>query len=105
MTALLRPRRSGWHLEGRGWDQISDYLPLMLMGLLAVVVNVDNLVASLVYSLIGLAVFVAGLFVFRLIMPFDVHKEIEVDQNTALGIVMGSFIIGLAIIVAAAISG
>jgi uncharacterized membrane protein YjfL (UPF0719 family) len=77
----------------------------MLMGVLAVVVNVDNVLASLVYSLIGLAVFVAGLFVFRLVMPFDVHKEIEVDQNTALGIVMGSFIIGLAMIVAAAISG
>jgi uncharacterized membrane protein YjfL (UPF0719 family) len=77
----------------------------MLMGVLGVVVNMDNLLSSVVYSLIGLAVFVAGLFVFRLIMPFDVHKEIEADQNTALGIVMGSFIIGLAIIVAAAISG
>jgi uncharacterized membrane protein YjfL (UPF0719 family) len=77
----------------------------MLTGVLAVVVNMDNLLASVVYSLVGLAVFVAGLLVFRLIMPFDVHKEIEVDQNTALGIVMGSFIIGLAIIVAAAISG
>jgi uncharacterized membrane protein YjfL (UPF0719 family) len=77
----------------------------MLMGVLAVVVNMDNVVASLVYSLIGLAVFVGGLFVFRLVMPFDVHKEIEVDQNTALGIVMGSFILGLAIIVAAAITG
>jgi uncharacterized membrane protein YjfL (UPF0719 family) len=77
----------------------------MFLGVLAVVVNLDNLLASLVYSLVGLAVFVAGLFVFRLIMPFDVHKEIEVDQNTALGIVMGSFILGLAIIVAAAISG
>jgi uncharacterized membrane protein YjfL (UPF0719 family) len=77
----------------------------MFLGVLAVVVNVDNLLASLVYSLVGLAVFVAGLFVFRLIMPFDVHKELEVDQNTALGIVMGCFILGLAIIVAAAISG
>jgi uncharacterized membrane protein YjfL (UPF0719 family) len=77
----------------------------MLMGVLGVVVSMDGLLASLVYSLIGLAVFVAGLFVFRLIMPFDVHKEIEADQNTALGIVMGSFIIGLAIIVAAAITG
>jgi uncharacterized membrane protein YjfL (UPF0719 family) len=77
----------------------------MFLGVLAVVVNLDNLLASLVYSLVGLAVFVAGLFVFRLVMPFDVHKEIEVDQNTALGIVMGCFILGLAIIVAAAISG
>jgi putative membrane protein len=77
----------------------------MLMGVLGVVVSMDNLLASVVYSLVGLVVFVAGLFVFRLVMPFDVHKEIEVDQNTALGIVMGSFILGLAIIVASAISG
>lgn len=77
----------------------------MFLGVLAVVVSMDGLIASLVYSLIGLTVFVAGLFVFRLVMPFDVHKEIEVDQNTALGIVMGSFILGLAIIVAAAITG
>jgi uncharacterized membrane protein YjfL (UPF0719 family) len=34
-----------------------------------------------------------------------VHKELEVDQNTAVGVVIGSFIIGLAIIVAAAIGG
>jgi uncharacterized membrane protein YjfL (UPF0719 family) len=77
----------------------------MFLGVLSVVVSMDNLLASVVYSLVGLAVFVAGLFVFRLVMPFDVHKEIEVDQNTALGIVMGSFILGLAIIVAAAITG
>ncbi len=77
----------------------------MFLGVLSVVVSLDNLLASLVYSLVGLAVFVAGLFIFRLIMPFDVQKEIEVDQNTALGLVMGSFILGLAIIVASAISG
>ncbi|WP_342381882.1 DUF350 domain-containing protein [Myxococcus stipitatus] len=75
------------------------------MLLLGVVVNLDGVLASIVYSLIGLAVFVAGFYAIRKIMPFDVHKELEVDQNTALGIVIGSFIIGLAIIVAAAIGG
>ena len=49
--------------------------------------------------------FVAGFYVIRFILPYDVHTEIETDQNTALGIVIGSFIIGLAIIIAAAISG
>lgn len=77
----------------------------MHLGVLAVVLSLDSLLASLVYSLVGLGVFVLGLFVFKLIMPFDVRKEIEVDQNTSLGIVMGCFILGLAIIVAAAISG
>jgi uncharacterized membrane protein YjfL (UPF0719 family) len=36
---------------------------------------------------------------------FNVHKEIEEDHNTALGIVIGSIMIGLAIIIAAAIHG
>ena len=77
----------------------------MFLGVLSVVVSLDNLLASLVYSLVGLAVFVAGLFVFRLIMPFDVHKELEVDQNTAVGMVVASFILGLAFIVGMSIHG
>ncbi|AKF79880.1 DUF350 domain-containing protein [Myxococcus sp. MISCRS1] len=75
------------------------------MLLLGVVVSWQGVLASVIYSLIGLAVFVAGFYVIRLIMPFDVHKELEVDQNTAVGIVIGSFILGLSIIVAAAIGG
>ena len=75
------------------------------MLLLGVLVNLQNLLASVVYALVGLVVFVLGLWVIRLIMPFDVHKEIEVDQNVALGVVMGSFIIGLALIISAAITG
>ncbi|MCP3139109.1 DUF350 domain-containing protein [Pyxidicoccus xibeiensis] len=75
------------------------------MLLLGAVVSVQGVLASVIYSLIGLAVFVAGFYVIRLILPFDVHKELEADQNTAVGVVIGSFIIGLAIIVAAAISG
>jgi uncharacterized membrane protein YjfL (UPF0719 family) len=74
---------------------------MLLLG----VVSLQGVLASIIYSLIGLAVFVLGFYVIRLILPYDVHKEIETDQNTALGIVIGSFIIGLAIIIAAAISG
>ena len=75
------------------------------MLLLGAVVSVQGLLASIIYSLVGLVVFVAGWYVIRFIMPFDVHKEIEADQNVALGIVIGSFILGLSIIVAAAIVG
>jgi uncharacterized membrane protein YjfL (UPF0719 family) len=63
------------------------------------------LVNSLLFSLVGMGVFVAGFFVIRWLLPFDVHKELEVDQNSAVGIVIGSFILGLALIVAAAIHG
>ncbi len=65
----------------------------------------QGVIASLVYAVLGLGVLVAGYFVVRLIFPFSINKEIEQDQNTALGVVIGSFILGLSIIIAAAIHG
>ncbi len=71
--------------------------------------NLDTLwhgvIGAVVYSLLGLAIFVAGFFVVRLILPFDVRKELEVDQNTAVGLVISSFILGLAFIIGMAIHG
>ena len=66
---------------------------------------IKPLVLAVVFSVIGMLVFVAGFFVIRKILPFDVHKELEVDQNTAVGIVVASFILGLAFIVGMAIHG
>jgi putative membrane protein len=62
-------------------------------------------IASLTFSFIGILVFVAGFFVVRKLMPFDVHKELEVDQNVAVGLVVASFILGLAFIVGMSIHG
>ena len=62
-------------------------------------------IASLLFSTIGILVFVAGFFVVRKLLPFDVHKELEVDQNTAVGLVIASFILGLAFIVGMSIHG
>jgi uncharacterized membrane protein YjfL (UPF0719 family) len=36
------------------------------------------------------------------ISPFSVRKEIEIDQNTSLGIIIGAVMIGLSIIIASA---
>jgi uncharacterized membrane protein YjfL (UPF0719 family) len=66
---------------------------------------VKPLVLAVVFSIIGMLVFTAGFFVIRKLLPFDVHKELEVDQNTAVGIVVASFILGLAFIVGMAIHG
>ncbi|MEO1365965.1 MAG: DUF350 domain-containing protein [Acidobacteriota bacterium] len=38
------------------------------------------------------------------VTPFSVRKEIEEDQNVALGIILGAVILGISIIVAAAIT-
>ena len=62
-------------------------------------------VESVIFVGIGLVVFLIAFFLMTKMAPFSVRKEIEEDQNTALGVVMGSVIIGLAIIIAAAIGG
>lgn len=60
---------------------------------------------SLAYSGIGLVMFVIAYRVMQWILPFSLRKELEEDQNTAVGVMMGAIMLGLAIIIAAAIHG
>jgi uncharacterized membrane protein YjfL (UPF0719 family) len=66
---------------------------------------INVVVESLIFVGIGLVVFALAFFIITKITPFSIRKEIEEDQNTALGIVIGAVILGLAHIVAAAIQG
>lgn len=63
------------------------------------------IVDSILYSIIGTAVLVAAFWLIEKILPFSMQKEIEVDQNVSLGIILGAFIIGLSIIISSAIRG
>ena len=66
-------------------------------------ISLAQLVSTLVYCFIGLFFFVLCWFVIGRIMPFSVVKEIEEDQNVSLGIIIGSMMLGLALIISAAI--
>jgi len=74
---------------------------------LAMIVKLDALlevlVTTLIFVSIGLIFFAVAYAVLGRMFPM--RKEIEEDQNTALGIVIGSIMIGIAIIIAAAING
>lgn len=76
---------------------------------LAMIVELDKLLpvllTTVVFVAIGLAVFAVAFLLVVLIAPFSVKKEIEEDHNTALAIIIGALIIGIAIIIAAAIQG
>ncbi|MBC7910558.1 MAG: DUF350 domain-containing protein [Pyrinomonadaceae bacterium] len=63
------------------------------------------LLSTLVFVLLGIIVFALAFLVIVKAMPFSVRKEIEEDHNVALAIVIGAVIIGIAMIVAAAIQG
>jgi len=63
-----------------------------------------GIVDTVVYSLIGLIMMGVGFFLITLLSPFSIKKEIEDDQNTSLGIIIGAVIIGISIIIASVIS-
>lgn len=66
-------------------------------------INVGQMFSTLTYSLIGLIIYLVAFWIITKVCPFSVRKEIEIDQNTSLGIIIGSVMIGLSIIISAAI--
>jgi putative membrane protein len=74
-------------------------LVVPLEGLLPIIVT------TIVFVVLGLIVFALVFLVIAKATPFSVRKEIEEDQNVALGIVIGAVILGSALIIAAAIHG
>ena len=65
--------------------------------------HLDQILGTLIYSVIGIVVFMVAFYIIVKISPFSVKKEIAEDQNVALGIIIGAVIIGLAIIISSAI--
>ncbi len=76
-------------------------------GVFGLVVKLDQLLETLLTTLIFVSIGLVFFCVAYAILSrvFHLHKEIEEDQNTALGIVIGAIMIGIAIIIAAAIQG
>jgi putative membrane protein len=76
---------------------------------LALIVKLEELlpvvVTTVIFVGIGLLVFAIAFFIVVKVSPFSVKKEIEEDQNSSLAIIIGAIIIGVAIIIAAAING
>ena len=58
-----------------------------------------------IYTFLGLLLFALAFFIMGKVTPFSLRKEIEEDQNTALAVVIASVIIGIAMIIVAAITG
>ena len=76
---------------------------------LALIVKIEDLLSTLattaIFVMLGLIIFGAAFAIVVRVVPFSVKKEIEEDQNLALAVLIGSMILGISIIIAAAISG
>lgn len=60
---------------------------------------------TLAYTVFGIIVFGVAFWLITKLVPFSMRKEIEDDQNTALAILVGAVLLGLAIIIASTIHG
>ena len=63
----------------------------------------SEVVSTIFYSFFGLALLLASWWLIELFTPFSLRKELEEDQNVAIGILMGAMFIALAIIISAVI--
>ncbi|HEY3321784.1 MAG TPA: DUF350 domain-containing protein [Planctomycetota bacterium] len=64
--------------------------------------TLTNIGLAALWTVAGLILFGLAFWVIKCICPFSIRKEIEEDQNTALGVVIGAVMLGIAIIVASA---
>jgi putative membrane protein len=62
-------------------------------------------VLSLIYAAVGMVLLYLGYRIFDWLTPTDMQKKIFEENNTAVAITVGAFIIGLAIVILGAIHG
>lgn len=61
------------------------------------------ILASVVYSVIGIGILGLSFYIFERVTPENLWKEIIEKQNIALAIIAAAFMIAIAVIIAAAV--
>jgi uncharacterized membrane protein YjfL (UPF0719 family) len=76
----------------------------MIANLLLSVPLQDGIVQSLIYSFIGIVMALIAYKVIDLMIPGKISEQIGKQNNVAMGIVVGSLILGICIIIAKVIA-
>lgn len=66
-------------------------------------IPVANVISALVFTFLGILVFVFAFVIMDKVTPYHLWKEIVQEHNTALAILVGAMSIGICIIIASAI--
>lgn len=69
------------------------------------IISLESLGAMALYSFVGVGLAIVGYKLFDLCTPGDLHDEIIKNRNTAAAIMGGAVILGVCLIIAAAIVG
>lgn len=65
----------------------------------------QHLLAAIIFSIVGVVVFFASLLLMEKLTPFSIIKEIGEEHNMAVAIIVGAIVLGIAMIIAAAVLG
>jgi putative membrane protein len=63
----------------------------------------NNLVNAILYSLLGIVIFVLAFVLIDKLTPYHLWNEIVREKNVALAVLIGAMSIGMCIIIAAAV--
>jgi putative membrane protein len=66
-------------------------------------VPIANVVSALIFTILGILVFVVAFIIMDKVTPYHLWKEIVQEHNMALAILVGAMSIGICIIIASAI--
>ena len=84
-------------LAGLLFAQAEDAMGLYSLG--------RHLVAAFVFAMVGVVTLMLCVWVIDRWFPISFRKEILEDQNSALAIIVGALLLGISLIIAAAIHG
>ncbi len=68
-------------------------------------INFQPIVNSIIFSLLGIVILLVAYFIIEKITPENTWKEVVEKNNLAVAIVLAAFIIGISMIISAAIHG
>ena len=69
------------------------------------ILSLKPLIGSIVYAVLGILILLVTYFLIEKITPEDTWKEIAQNNNVAIAIVFAAMIIGISLIISAAIHG
>lgn len=56
-----------------------------------------------IFGVTGIALLIIGYYIWELVTPYNLRRELHENKNLAVAVVVAAFILGMAIVIAAAL--
>jgi putative membrane protein len=94
-----------WGIVTGAWHTLAGEVPMPPLEprIMPPALSWPSILTSIVYGLLGLILLLIGYYIFEIITPWSVKEELISHRNPAVAMVVAAFILGMAIVIAAAI--